>query len=60
VEALQRRIRSGSFDLVELILECADRLEAVITFVAILELLRRSEISVRQDQNFGRILVEAR
>jgi segregation and condensation protein A len=60
MEALQRRIHAGSFDLVQLILECADRLEAVITFVAILELLRRSEITVRQEQNFGRILVEAR
>jgi segregation and condensation protein A len=60
VEVLQRRLREGGFDLVGVILECADRLEAVITFVAILELLRRSEIRVRQEQNFGRILVEAR
>ncbi len=60
VEFLRRRLRQGRFDLVEAILECADRLEAVITFVAVLELLRRSEIRVRQEQNFGRILVEAR
>ncbi len=60
VEVLKRRLHQGRFDLVEAILECADRLEAVITFVAVLELLRRGEIRVRQEQNFGRILVEAR
>lgn len=57
---LRQRLREGAFDLVEVILECADRLEAVITFVAVLEMLRRSEIRVRQEQNFGRILVETR
>jgi segregation and condensation protein A len=57
---LQQRLMEGSFDLVEVILDCADRLEAVITFVAVLEMLRRSEIRVRQEQNFGRILVETR
>jgi segregation and condensation protein A len=57
---LGQRLLQGSFDLVEVILECADRLEAVITFVAVLEMLRRSEIRVRQEQNFGRILVETR
>jgi segregation and condensation protein A len=57
---LQERLGQGSFDLVEVILDCADRLEAVITFVAVLEMLRRSEIRVRQEENFGRILVETR
>jgi chromatin segregation and condensation protein Rec8/ScpA/Scc1 (kleisin family) len=57
---LQQRLRQGAFDLVDVILQCADRLEAVITFVAVLEMLRRSEIRVRQEQNFGRILVETR
>jgi segregation and condensation protein A len=59
VEVLERRLRAGAFELVEVILECADRLEAVITFVAVLELLRRGGIRVRQERNFGRILVEA-
>jgi len=58
--SLQQRLRQGSFDLVEVLLGCADRLEAVITFVALLEMLRRSEIRVRQERNFGRILVETR
>jgi segregation and condensation protein A len=60
LSVLQQRLRQGSFDLVAVLLACADRLEAVITFVAVLELLRRSEIRVRQERNFGRILVETR
>jgi len=60
VGAIRQRLAGGGFELVEVILECQDRLEAVITFVAILELLRRSEIRVRQERNFSRILVEAR
>ena len=57
---LRQRLETGGFDLVDVILECADRLEAVITFVAVLEMLRQSEIRVRQERNFGRILVETR
>ena len=59
LDALDRRLRQGPFDLVEVLLECGDRLEAVVTFVAVLELLRRGGIRVRQERNFGRILVEA-
>ena len=36
------------------------RLEAVVTFVAVLELLRRSLVRVRQKERFGPIQVEAR
>ena len=42
----------------ELLLECEDRLEAVITFVALLELLRRGRVRVRQPASFGAIRVE--
>ena len=59
VAALELRLRSSGFELVDVILECSDRLEAVVTFVAVLELLRRGAIRVRQERNFGRILVEA-
>jgi len=59
VAALELRLRAGGFELVDVILECSDRLEAVVTFVAVLELLRRGAIRVRQERNFGRILVEA-
>ena len=60
IEVLQQRLLRGSLELVEVILECRDRLEAVVTFVAVLELLRRGSVRVRQERNFGRILVEAR
>jgi segregation and condensation protein A len=60
VGLLRQRLTRGRLELVEVILESEDRLEAVITFVAILELLRRGEIRVHQERNFGRILVEAR
>ncbi|MFZ0215652.1 MAG: segregation/condensation protein A, partial [Candidatus Dormiibacterota bacterium] len=35
VDFVQRRLTKGAFDLGELILECEDRLEAVVTFVAL-------------------------
>jgi segregation and condensation protein A len=54
------RLRKGPIELVELILESEDRLEAVITFVAVLELLRRSLVRVRQKERFGPIEVEWR
>ena len=54
------RLRKGPIELVELILESEDRLEAVVTFVAVLELLRRSLVRVRQKERYGPIHVEAR
>jgi len=60
IDVLQQRLLRGSLELVEVLLECRDRLEAVVTFVAVLELLRRGGVRVRQEHNFGRILVEAR
>lgn len=60
LELIKGRLRQGPIELVELILESQDRLEAVITFVAVLELLRRSLITVRQKERFGPIHVESR
>ena len=60
IEVLEKRLRRGPMELIEVLLECSDRLEAVVTFVAVLELLRRGAVRVRQERNFGRILVEAR
>ena len=60
LEILIERIGRGPVELLELILESADRLEAVVTFVAVLELLRRSLITVRQKERFGPIHIEAR
>ena len=54
------RLLGGPIELVELILESEDRLEAVVTFVAVLELIRRSAVRVKQKERFGPIHVEAR
>ncbi|HKW59511.1 MAG TPA: segregation/condensation protein A [Candidatus Dormibacteraeota bacterium] len=60
LDVISDRLREGPLELVELILESEDRLEAVVTFVAILELIRRSAVRVSQKQRFGPIHVEAR
>ena len=60
LDLITDRLRRGPIELVELILESEDRLEAVVTFVAVLELLRRSLVVVRQKERFGAIHVEAR
>ncbi len=60
LELIQQRLAKGPVELIALILESADRLEAVVTFVAVLELLRRSEITVKQKERFGPIHIEAR
>lgn len=60
LEDLESRLGRGSFDLAGVILGCEDRLEAVVTFVALLELLRRGRVRVRQTATFGSILVEPR
>jgi len=60
LEEITKRVQRGPIELLELILESEDRLEAVVTFVAVLELLRRSVITVRQKERFGPIHIEAR
>ncbi|MGA8923120.1 MAG: segregation/condensation protein A [Candidatus Dormiibacterota bacterium] len=60
LELISERVRRGPIELVALILESEDRLEAVVTFVAVLELLRRSAIRVRQKERFGPIHIELR
>lgn len=60
LDLISDRLRQGPIELVELILESEDRLEAVVTFVAVLELVRRSAIRVKQKERFGPIHVELR
>jgi segregation and condensation protein A len=60
LDLITERLRQGPIELVELILESEDRLEAVVTFVALLELVRRSLVRVKQKERFGPIHVEAR
>jgi segregation and condensation protein A len=59
LEAIRASLNRGPFDLVSLILDCEDRLEAVVTFVAVLELLRQGAIRVRQRRHFQELWVEA-
>jgi segregation and condensation protein A len=60
LDEIARRVQSGPIELLDLLLKSEDRLEAVVTFVAVLELLRRSLITVRQKERFGPIHIEAR
>src|SRR5262249_53561503 len=60
LELITERLREGPIELVALILEAEDPLEAVVTFVALLELVRRSLERVRQKERFGPIHVETR
>lgn len=60
LEVLTARLGRGHVELLELILESEDRLEAVVTFVAVLELLRRGLITIRQKERFGPIHLEAK
>ena len=60
LDSITARLSHGPIELLELILESEDRLEAVVTFVAVLELLRRSAISIRQKERFGPIHIEFR
>ena len=55
IELLRRLCAETKLDFVQLLRSCADRLEAVVTFVAMLELLHRGEIRVLQQRNFGAI-----
>jgi len=58
LDLISDRLRQGPLELVELLLESEDRLEAVVTFVAVLELLRRSAVRIRQKERLGPIHVE--
>ena len=60
LDVITQRLSQGPIELVGLILESVDRLEAVVTFVAVLELVRRSAITIRQKERFGPIHIEAR
>jgi segregation and condensation protein A len=51
-----RRARRLSFTL--LLEECRSRLEIIVTFLALLELLRMARLSVEQESPFGEIWVE--
>lgn len=58
IELLEAMLARGPVDLVAVLLESEDRLEAVVTFVAMLELLRRGRIRIRQRESFGEIWLQ--
>jgi len=53
---LRHRLAAG-FELAEVLRECANRLEIVVTFLALLELVREGAASVGQADQFGDIEV---
>lgn len=57
---LESKLSRGPFELVSMLLESEDRLEAVVSFVAVLELIRRGRIRISQRESFGEIWVEER
>ncbi|MGI5998495.1 MAG: segregation and condensation protein A [Lutispora sp.] len=44
----------------DLILDCINKLEAILTFLAVLELIKRRKIYVEQSSNFDKIIVRRR
>jgi len=55
-----RRARAGErFTFGSLLQDARSRLEIVVTLLAVLELLKRRQISVYQEELFGEIRIEA-
>jgi segregation and condensation protein A len=44
----------------DLLLRCQDRAEMIVTFIALLELIKLGQVSIIQDENFGDISIVAR
>ena len=59
IAVLRRALSGGGRVVLQTILDrCRSRTEAAVTFLATLELVRRREVTARQDDLFGPILVE--
>jgi segregation and condensation protein A len=58
IMASVRRL-GGRIGISRLIAECRSRYEAVVTFLAVLELLKTDDIHASQDANFGEIMLIA-
>jgi segregation and condensation protein A len=59
MDEIRRRLSAGRVAFEELFTEVGSRLEAVACFLALLELLKRGEATVEQDEPFGPIAVFA-
>lgn len=59
IEMLTKRIEPGTvveFD--DLVAECECKIECVVTFLALLELIKQKVVRVYQSSNFGNIIIE--
>ncbi|HXH23423.1 MAG TPA: ScpA family protein [Dehalococcoidia bacterium] len=55
-EAVLRFVRArGRLSFADLIADCRTRLEAIVTFLAVLDLLKTGDITADQDESFGEI-----
>ncbi|MFN2418167.1 MAG: ScpA family protein [Candidatus Limnocylindria bacterium] len=60
IDFLQRALsRSGRVVLQAVLAACRSRTEAAVTFLATLELVRRRQVTARQDDLFGPIVIES-
>ena len=59
VDYLSSRLKSGKVtEFSELIAECECKIECVVTFLALLEMIKQKAVKVYQNSNFGEILIE--
>lgn len=49
-----------SFYFDDLFLSCYNRYETIVTFLAVLELIKRRSLTIEQEKNFARILIKRR
>lgn len=52
MQQLSGRLRQGNLSLQHLVDDCADRLEIIVTFLAVLELLKAGELTAKQNGHF--------
>ena len=59
LEFLTGKIQSGSvMEFDDLIAECECKIECVVTFLALLELIKQKVVRVYQASSFGNIIIE--
>lgn len=56
---LKKRLEAGSFELQTALSIAADRFEIIVTFLALLELLKSGQATVNQHAQYGPITIEA-
>jgi segregation and condensation protein A len=59
MKSLRRRLQKGGVELQQVLDEARSRLEIIVTFLAVLELVRAEEIRVTQAGQFAPLMMEA-